>query len=232
MSKITPLKQYDNENDVEVGLDEAGRGCLFGPVCIAGVIWVKDDPEHLYRNKQMEVKDSKKCSEKYRNECYDYIIKNSTDYSIQLLDNHIIDEKNILQSSLEGMHLCLDILSEKNKIDNILVDGNHFNTYYSKELDDFISHKCIIKGDSIYKSIAAASILAKTYRDNYIIKLVDENPELEKYGIRKNKGYGTKEHMEAIHKYGITKWHRKSFSPCNNYINDSEGPKSLSKYNI
>ena len=221
MSFKTPLKQYDCESDVEVGLDEAGRGCLFGPVCVAGVIWVKEDPEHIYRKKQIEVKDSKKCSENYRNECYGYIVDNSIDYSIHLLDNDIIDEKNILQCSIEGMHMCLDSISKKNKINNILVDGNHFNTYYSSSLDDFISHKCVIKGDGIYKSIAAASILAKTYRDNYIIRLCDENPILEKYGIRKNKGYGTKQHMDAIHEHGITKWHRKSFSPCNKYITET-----------
>ena len=112
------------------------------------------------------------------------------------------------------MHLCLDDITKKQNVDMILVDGNHFKQYYSSKMDEFIEHQCVIKGDNTYKSIAAASILAKTHRDNYIIQLVKENPELEKYGIHKNKGYGTKEHMEAIKKYGITKWHRKSFAPC------------------
>ena len=222
MNKNSSLKQFCDSDKVEVGLDEAGRGCLFGPVCIAGVIWLKEDPEYIYRNKQIEVKDSKKCSEKYRNECFTYITNNSVDYSIHLLDNNCVDENNILKCSINGMHMCLDSLSNKNKIDTILVDGNSFITYYSTGSDDFIHHKCIINGDNTYKSIAAASILAKTYRDNYIIKLVDDNPELEKYGIKKNKGYGTKEHMEAIKKYGITKWHRKTFSPCNKYLDDLE----------
>ena len=204
------LKQYENEKDIEVGLDEAGRGCLFGPVCIAGVIWVKEEPEN-----SMEVKDSKKCSEKYRNKCYEYIKLNAVQYSIQMIDHEDIDKKNILQCSIEGMHLCLDDITKKQNVDMILVDGNHFKQYYSSKMDEFIEHQCVIKGDNTYKSIAAASILAKTHRDNYIIQLVKENPELEKYCIHKNKGYGTKEHMDAIKKYGITKWHRKSFAPCN-----------------
>ena len=131
-----------------------------------------------------------------------------------MIHNDTIDKENILKCSLNGMHLCLDEISKENKIDKILVDGNHFPTYYSKEQDDFIDHECIIKGDNIYKSIAAASILAKTYRDKYILQLVEDNPILKKYDIQNNKGYGTKKHMEAIEKYGITKWHRKSFSPC------------------
>ena len=203
------LKQYENKTDIEVGLDEAGRGCLFGPVCIAGVIWPKEDPEDA-----MEVKDSKKCSEKYRNKCFDFIKETAVQYSIKTLDHEEIDKKNILQCSIEGMHLCLDEITDKQSIDMILVDGNHFKQFYSSKMDEFIEHQCVIKGDNTYKSIAAASILAKTYRDNYIIQLVKDNPELEKYGIHKNKGYGTKEHMEAIKKYGITQWHRKSFAPC------------------
>ena len=203
------LKQYQTPDVFEVGLDEAGRGCLFGPVCIAGVSWLDKDPEGC-----IEIKDSKKCSEKYRKECYDIIIKHSNAFSIQMIDSDTIDKENILRCSLNGMHLCLDEISKENKIDKILVDGNHFPTYYSKEQDDFIDHECIIKGDNIYKSIAAASILAKTYRDNYILQLVEDNPILKKYDIQNNKGYGTKKHMEAIKLYGITEWHRKSFSPC------------------
>ena len=203
------LKQYQNIDVFEVGLDEAGRGCLFGPVCIAGVSWLDKDPENC-----IEIKDSKKCSEKHRQKCYDTIIEHAKAYSIQMIHNDTIDKDNILKCSLNGMHLCLDDISKENKIDKILVDGNHFPTYYSKEQDDFIDHECIIKGDNIYKSIAAASILAKTYRDNYILQLVEDNPILKRYDIQNNKGYGTKKHMEAIEKYGITKWHRKSFSPC------------------
>tara|TARA_B100001094_G_scaffold332585_1_gene405310 strand:+ start:369 stop:1040 length:672 start_codon:yes stop_codon:yes gene_type:complete len=214
------LKQYDNENDIEVGLDEAGRGCLFGPVCIAGVIWTKEDPD-----KSIIIKDSKKCTEKHRLKCFDYIQENAISYSIQLIDNDEIDTKNILQCTIEGMHQCLDEISVRNSIDTILVDGNNFKIYYCRQTDSFIDHKCIIKGDNYYKSIAAASILAKTYRDNYIIELVKNNPELKKYGIEKNKGYGTKQHMEAIKNYGITKWHRKSFEPCKSLYSESINQK-------
>ena len=204
------LNQYLDETKIEVGLDEAGRGCLFGPVCIAGVIWPKEDPKD-----SMVIKDSKKCTEKYREKCYNYIINNCIHYGIQLIDNDHIDKNNILQSTVGGMHLCLDKINTSDiQIDTILVDGNYFKQYYCSKVDDYIYHKCIIKGDDKYKSIAAASILAKTYRDNYIKELVKANPELEKYDIHNNKGYGTKKHLEAIKKYGITRWHRKSFSPC------------------
>ena len=105
-------------------------------------------------------------------------------------------------------------------VDTILVDGNSFKQYYSSKKDDFIYHKCVVKGDNKFKSIAAASILAKTYRDNYIKDLVMSNPFLEQYDIKNNKGYGTKKHLDAIEKYGITKWHRKTFSPCKEHINN------------
>jgi ribonuclease HII len=208
------LKQYREEGKIEVGLDEAGRGCLLGPVCVAGVIWLDKDPDET-----IVIKDSKKYSEKKRIICNEYILNNCISYSINMVDNNEIDEKNILKCSMEGMHKCLDDISKKQKFDSILVDGNHFPNYYSVEMDDFIPHTCVIKGDDTYKSIAAASVLAKTHRDEYIKKLVQENPELEKYDILKNKGYGTKKHIEAIHQYGITKWHRKTFAPCNQYVN-------------
>jgi len=200
------LKQCFQENELEVGIDEAGRGCLFGPVCVAGVIWVDIDPDPT-----IEIKDSKKCSDKHKKICYDYITSESISYSIKMIDNTEIDKKNILKCTLEGMHSCLDEISKTSPFDRILVDGNHFEHYYNSEIDEFIPHECIIKGDNSYKSIAAASILAKTYRDNYILELVNKHPELEKYDLKNNKGYGTKKHYEAIQKYGITQWHRKSF---------------------
>ena len=106
--KTIELKQYGNITDIEVGLDEAGRGCLFGPVCVAGVIWPKEDPEN-----SMIIKDSKKCTQNYRNKCYDFIKINAIQYSIQMIDHEEIDKKNILQCSIEGMHLCLDDITKK-----------------------------------------------------------------------------------------------------------------------
>ena len=205
------LKRFSKENTLEIGIDEAGRGCLFGPVCVAGVIWLDEDP--IQDDKDYEIRDSKKVSEKKRTLLKDYIKDNSIAYSIVLIDHDDIDKYNILQATLRGMHQCLDNITDIINIDTILVDGNHFD-FYSDRNDNYINHICVVDGDNTYKSIAAASILAKTYRDEWINKLVDENPELEKYDLRNNKGYGTKRHLDAIKEYGVTKWHRKSFGIC------------------
>tara|TARA_B100000900_G_scaffold409056_1_gene424307 strand:- start:1094 stop:1720 length:627 start_codon:yes stop_codon:yes gene_type:complete len=205
------LKQFYEKDKIEVGLDEAGRGCLFGPVCVAGVIWLDEDP--IQDDKDYEIRDSKKVSEKKRTLLKDYIKDNAIAYSIVLVDHDDIDKYNILQATLRGMHQCLDNITDIINIDTILVDGNHFD-FYSDRNDNYINHICVVDGDNTYKSIAAASILAKTYRDEWIDKLVDENPELEKYDLRNNKGYGTKRHLDAIKEYGVTKWHRKSFGIC------------------
>ena len=207
------LEQFYEQNKIEVGIDEAGRGCLFGPVCVAAVIWLDEDP--IKDDKNYEIKDSKKVSEKKRTLLKDYIKDNCIAYNIQLIHHNDIDKYNILQATLRGMRLCLDNITDIINIDTILIDGNHFD-FYSDKNDNYIDHVCVIDGDNIYKSIAAASILAKTYRDEWIYKLVDENPELEKYDLYNNKGYGTKKHLDAIKKYGITKWHRKSFGICKN----------------
>ena len=207
------LKKYRNENVLEVGLDEAGRGCLFGPVCIAAVI-LKDSDDPLVN----EIKDSKKLSEKKRNILYDFIKNNSISYSIQFMNHEEIDKDNILQTTLNGMHKCLDEIDEKINIENILVDGNHFIPYFSVKQDKFLNHVCIIKGDNEYLNIAAASILAKDSRDNYIKDLCEKNEIYNKYNLAKNKGYGTKQHLDAIKEFGITDLHRKTFAPCKNYI--------------
>ena len=208
METNTSLYQYKEKDTIEVGLDEAGRGCLLGPVCVAGVIWLQEDPSN-----EIIIKDSKKYSEKKRIQCFHYIKKHCLDYSIQLLSNDVIDEKNILQSSIDGMHLCLDDISLRKQFDTILVDGDKFDIYMDDNFE-YINHECVINGDNTYKSIAAASILAKTHRDTYINKLVKQNSHLEKYGLDKNKGYGTKIHMEALKKYGPVEGHRISFKPC------------------
>ena len=200
------LEQFYESDKIEIGLDEAGRGCLFGPVCVAGVIWVNEDP-----NPDLQIKDSKKMSEKKRKILREYIESNAIAYNIQFICSEEIDKINILEASILGMNQCIDEIVKTKKIDTILIDGPHFNFY------DGIPHVCINGGDDKYKSIAAASILAKTHRDEWIENLVRDNPDLEKYGLLKNKGYGTKEHLEAIKKYGITKWHRKTFGICKKY---------------
>lgn len=203
------LKKYLSENNLnEIGIDEAGRGCLFGPVCIAAVCL--NDSDNPLMN---EIKDSKKLSEKKKNILYDFIKENSV-YSIKLVDHNEIDRINILQATLKGMHLTLDELDDKINIDFILVDGNHFPEYFSIKQDKFLNHECVINGDNTYINIAAASILAKVTRDRYIIDLCENNEILKKYDLHKNKGYGTKKHMEALKEYGIVEGHRKSFKPC------------------
>ena len=206
------LKQYLHESKIEVGIDEAGRGCLFGPVCVAAVIWPKEDP--LYNDKEPPIiKDSKKVSEKKRFILKDYIERNAISYSVKFISHEEIDKTNILQATMKGMDMCIDDIRNNTMVDAILVDGNHFKIYTDENLES-IDHECIISGDNTYKSIAAASILAKTHRDNYIYQLVKDRPELGRYALQKNKGYGTKIHMESIKKYGPIEGHRRSFKPC------------------
>ncbi|UJH89803.1 ribonuclease HII [Antarcticibacterium sp. 1MA-6-2] len=178
---------------IECGTDEAGRGCLAGPVTAAAVILPTS-----FRNKFLN--DSKLVKLPTRLRLKKIIEKRALCFSVTHLDNNKIDEINILNASILAMHHCLD------KIDvapeHILVDGNRFKPY--KE----IPHLCVIKGDGKYLNIAAASILAKTYRDAYMEKLHEEYPM---YNWKQNKGYPTAEHRAAIEKYGVTKYHRRSF---------------------
>ena len=182
-----------SENYVEAGCDEVGRGCLCGPVVAAAVILDDNFEQNL-------VNDSKKLNFKTRLELDDYIKNNVKDYAIAELSPAFIDQHNILNASIHAMHNALDKLTIRPEL--ILVDGNKFQPY------NFIPHQCIIKGDSKVLSIAAASILAKNYRDQLMIQLHEEFPE---YGWNKNMGYATKVHIEALKKFGPTKYHRQSF---------------------
>ena len=182
-----------SENYVEAGCDEVGRGCLCGPIVAAAVVLDDNFEQNL-------VNDSKKLNFKTRLELDDYIKNNVKDYAIAELSPAFIDQHNILNASIHAMHNALDKLTIRPEL--ILVDGNKFHPY------NFIPHQCIIKGDSKVLSIAAASILAKNYRDQLMIQLHEEFPE---YGWNKNMGYATKVHIEALKKYGPTKYHRQSF---------------------
>jgi len=182
-----------SENYIEAGCDEVGRGCLCGPVVAAAVILDDNFEQNL-------VKDSKKLNFKTRLELDDYIKNNVKDYAIAELSPAFIDQHNILNASIHAMHNALDKLTIRPEL--ILVDGNKFHPY------NFIPHQCIIKGDSKVLSIAAASILARNYRDQLMIQLHEEFPE---YGWNKNMGYATKVHIEALKKFGPTKYHRQSF---------------------
>ena len=202
------MKSCFQPNQIEIGLDEAGRGCLFGPVFTAGVVW--DGSFHP------DIRDSKKLSESKRQEMKQYIEKHSLHYSVTPLDNHFIDTHNILHSTISGWHTCIRKITQDIPVDLILVDGPNFDFYIDKD-DEIIPHQCVNKGDDLYLSIAAASILAKTYRDEWICQLVETYPELNKYNLKQNKGYGTKDHRDAIRNYGITPWHRQSFGICKQY---------------
>ncbi len=209
---MTHLQLKHNQNEIEVGIDEVGRGCLAGPVFAAAVILPDNFKDTIY----LEIKDSKKLSTKKRNYLSTYIKQNALDYSIVQIDVDTIDRINILQASLTAMHSALDKLTKIPQ--HILVDGNSFNPYYSIEAKDFICHTCIINGDNKYLSIAAASILAKVARDNYMITLHNNNKHLQLYGWDKNKGYATKQHRNAILKHGINQHHRKTFGLCKRMI--------------
>ena len=186
------LKQYYHSL-FEAGTDEAGRGCLAGPVTAAAITLPKNFTNDV-------LNDSKQLSEIKRNLLKPVLEKEAVSFSVCHVFQDEIDEINILNASFLAMHRAIDKLQPLP--DFIIVDGNRFKTYPN------IDHECIIKGDGKYMSIAAASVLAKTHRDEYMAKIHEEFPM---YNWKKNKGYPTKEHREAIRKYGITKYHRKSF---------------------
>lgn len=187
------LKAYFDKNLIEVGCDEAGRGCLAGPVYAAAVILPKN-----YRNKWLD--DSKKLSDKDRYELRPEIEEKALTWAIGVVDNVEIDEINILKSSFLAMHRAIDQLKQKPEL--LLIDGNRFTKY--KE----IRHECIVKGDAKFLSIAAASILAKTYRDDFMKEAAIKHPQ---YSWEQNMGYPTKKHRDAIREYGTTPLHRMTF---------------------
>lgn len=211
-SSKDPLAHYYNEEcTFEAGMDEAGRGPMFGRVYSACVILPKNDPEFHYE----WMKDSKRfTSHKKLMEVYNYIKEHAIDYCVCYEDESTIDEMNILQATQKSMHNCLKGLTQRPEY--LLVDGNYFNVY--KDKHGTIPFTCVEGGDNAFCSIAAASILAKVERDLYIENMCDEHPELdERYGLRKNKGYGTKQHMDGIKEHGISEWHRKSFGICKKF---------------
>ena len=187
------LKTFYQKDLIEAGCDEAGRGCLAGPVFAAAVILPVNFNHPL-------LNDSKQVTEKNRNELRLVIEKSALAFAVASIDNDEIDKINILKASFKAMHLALDKLKKKPQL--LLIDGNRFYNYKK------IPHRCIIKGDSIYTSIAAASILAKTYRDGFMLKLHKKFPQ---YSWDNNKGYGTVLHRNAIEEFGQCKYHRKSF---------------------
>lgn len=188
------LLPFYQDQLMEAGCDEAGRGCYAGPVFAAAVILPKDFHHPL-------LNDSKLLTPEERKELKPIIKSNAIAYAVAMVDNDEIDRINILRASFKAMHLALDKLKKKPSF--LLVDGNRFTPYKK------IKHECIIKGDGLYSSIAAASILAKTHRDAFMRQLHREFPQ---YNWKNNKGYGTPEHRAAIEIHGLCKYHRKSFA--------------------
>lgn len=207
---------YDTNYDV-VGIDEAGAGSMVSGCYIASVILPKSNPypDDIYMTSLWNsLNDSKKVSYNKRLVLYEYVKKIAVEYNVEIVGNEEIDEINIRQARLVGFHRTLDRL--KSNFNMILVDGDMFNDYYKN--NEKIPHKCVIEGDGIYKNIAAASILAKTQRDLDIKELHKEYPM---YKWDSNYGYCTREHEDLVRKYGITKYHRKTYGVC----------KSWKKYN-
>lgn len=210
--KQQPLKPRFHETEthiLEAGIDEAGRGPLFGRVYSACVILPSGENSSFDHSK---LKDSKKfTSKKKLMEVYQYILDNAIDYAIWYEDETSIDNINIRNATHKAMNECIKQL--KTKPDYLLVDGCDFTDTHK------IPYVCIEGGDNLYTPIAGASILAKVARDTYIEELCQEYPYLEeKYGILSNKGYGTKKHLDGIREHGITPWHRKTYGICKNYV--------------
>jgi len=190
------LLKFHTKGIVEAGCDEAGRGCLAGPVFAAAVILPSKSKSKLFKR----LNDSKILSEKVRYELRPLIEKEAIAWAVASVDNNEIDEINILNASFLAMHRAINKL--KINPESLLIDGNRFKKYPD------ISHHCIIKGDGKYLSIAAASVLAKTYRDDFMLDLHNKFPY---YDWINNKGYPTLKHRECIVKYGVSEYHRKTF---------------------
>lgn len=188
------LKPFHTPNCIEAGCDEAGRGCLAGPVYAAAVIFPPD-----YHNK--ELNDSKQLSDKKRKILREQIIKDATCWAVGIVDNHEIDKINILNASILAMHRAIERLSTLPE--HLIIDGNKFKKYKQ------IPYDCIVKGDGKFLSIAAASILAKTFRDDFMDELHQQFPM---YDWLSNKGYPTQKHKLAIQEYGLTDFHRVTFN--------------------
>lgn len=194
------LKSYLQKELLEAGCDEAGRGCLAGPVFAAAVVLPKKFKHPL-------LNDSKQMSEANRYALREIIQEKALAWAVAKIDHDEIDQINILKASFKAMHLAIDQLQPKPEL--LLIDGHMFYAYPG------IRHECVVKGDATFMSIAAASVLAKTYRDDHMMQLHEQFPQ---YGWASNKGYGTLEHRNAIGEHGLSPYHRKSFQLKNTQI--------------
>lgn len=203
------LKRFFKKGLIEAGCDEAGRGCLAGPVFAASVI-LPPNFRHPLLN------DSKQVTEEDRNKLRKVIERKAIAWAVAMLDHEEIDRINILKASHKAMHLAVDKLTTRP--DLLLIDGHIFSPYFG------IIHQCVVGGDALYASIAAASILAKTHRDEYMQTLHLEYP---RYGWNENKGYGTPFHRKQILANGLSPYHRKTFGICNDWADKGEGDNQI-----
>lgn len=193
------------------GVDESNRGGLIYDVVAACVVL----PTVFEDEKYKEIKDSKKLSTKKRRELSEYIKRNAITYGIGTASPEEIDDTNILKATMRAMNRAINEAFKKHSFNKLLIDGTHFNGFVPPGVDsEPIEYECIVKGDNKFLNIAAASILAKDHHDTSFLQLISDHPELEKYDLKNNQGYGTPKHLEAIKKYGITRFHRKTFGPC------------------
>ena len=216
---MSSLKPCFMKGIIEAGIDEAGRGPMFGRVYAAAVVLPDEDEGSGFNFSLM--KDSKKFSSKKKiKDAYDHIKQYAKAYSVQFAEHEEIDSINIRNATFKAMHAAVKALGIQP--DHLLVDGNDFKPYiYMGEDDDeyvSIANTCVEGGDNTYCSIAAASILAKVERDQYVEEMCDKYPKLDEYyGLRSNKGYGCKRHMDGIKQHGISRWHRRSFGICKTF---------------
>jgi ribonuclease HII len=198
-------------NKFVAGVDEVARGTLIGPVIAACVVLPHTFPDDIYK----EIKDSKKLTEKKRAFLAEYIKINAITYGVGEATVEEIDNINILNATMKAMLRAVDEAYKKHPFDKLLIDGPYFKGYTPPGVDsELLDYECIPKGDMHYLSIAAASIIAKDYHTKLINDLIVKHPELNLYEIKKNKGYGTAKHLDAINKNGITDFHRKTFGIC------------------
>jgi ribonuclease HII len=209
--------RYKDDDAIEVGLDEAGRGCLFGRLYVGAVVFSNDLEDFPDGGEMLEmIKDSKKLSAKKRDMLYDYIIENALDTCVTWAEVDEIDRDNILQADMSAMHRAIDGLNVP--VERVLADGDHWRPYAIKDGDEstkeYVEGHAIVDGDAQYLAIAAAGILAKVSRDRWIAEMVATHPEWDtQYGLSHNMGYGTADHMKGLVEYGATAQHRRSFAP-------------------
>ncbi len=227
------LLPYQDVNKIEICIDECARGCGFGSTFI-GVVVLPSDFAEKAKAEKIVIRDSKKMSAKQREKSYDFIKEHALAYSIISKDNKRIDEINILQAVMEGMHdgikNVLEIIGNENFHNiKILVDGDKFNPFITEDGIQ-IEHETVVEGDGTYIGIACASILAKHAHDTWIKELVEENPELKEYDIQNNQGYLTAKHLAKIRernasKKPLTQWHRLSFGICRENVASKFAPR-------